>query len=92
MTHNEDIITAAIRAETVVQFDYPVSKRRGRMHVNTTHVRRTLSPYSLAEDGETVLGFDHGRQALRRFELSKISGDVAVANEDYIKPIDQEDI
>lgn len=51
---------------------------------------RILSPYEVSEDGETVLGYDHVRCELRRFELSKIVA-IETAHQDYVKPIDKED-
>ena len=52
---------------------------------------RTVSPYELSDDGETFLGFDHDRQAIRRFSVSGItSEDIELPDEDYVQPIEQE--
>lgn len=82
MTHNEDTITAAIRAEKVIHFIYPAQKR-GRYPV-----LRTVSPYELSEDGQTFLGWCHDREALRRFNLNKIQGEVRPTSTDaeYVQP------
>lgn len=46
---------------------------------------RTFSPYQI--EGHLVIGWDHQREGLRQFELSKISGDVRTADdEEYIHP------
>jgi hypothetical protein len=52
---------------------------------------RTVSPYELSEDGESVLGFDHDRQAIRRFFLSGfVTEDIELPDDDYVQPIKQE--
>jgi predicted DNA-binding transcriptional regulator YafY len=85
MTHTADTITAAIRAERPIRFWF-ASKSRPVPQI------RTVSPYELSEDGESFLGFDHGRQAIRRFSLAGIvMDDIELPDEDYVKPIDQED-
>lgn len=86
MTHIIDTITAAIRNERVIRFWF-----MSRAHASLP-VARTVSPYELSEDGETFLGFDHTRQAIRRFALSGImQDDVELPDEDYVKPINKED-
>lgn len=84
MTHMQDTITAAARAERVIRFWFQSQSRPAPMI-------RTVSPYELSEDGESFLGFDHDRQAIRRFSLSGIvTEDIELPDEDYVKPIDQE--
>jgi len=86
MTHIEDIITSAIRAERVIRFWFASQSRPVPMI-------RTVSPYELSEDGESFLGFDHGRQAIRRFSLAGIvMEDIEMPDdEDYVYPIEKED-
>lgn len=86
MTHVADIITAAIEREKVIRFWF-ASKSRPVPQI------RTVSPYELSEDGESFLGFDHGRQAIRRFSLTGIvMEDIEMPDdEDYVYPIDKED-
>lgn len=87
MTSAADTITAAIRAERVMRFWFQ-SKSRPVPQV------RTVSPYELSNDGETFLGYDHDRAALRRFSLAGIVEPegigIELPDEDYVKPIDQE--
>lgn len=85
MTHTADTITAAIRSERVIRFWFQSQSRPVPM-------LRTVSPYELAEDGESFLGFDHDRQAIRRFALSGIvSDDIELPDEDYVYPIEKEE-
>lgn len=79
------IIDNGIVNEEVVAFWYAKSQLYGEE-------LRLLSPYECSEDGETVLGYDHARGALRRFELSKIVGVEPPPDEEYIKPIEKEDV
>jgi len=84
MTHVEDTITSAIRAERPIRFWFQ-SRTRPVPQI------RTVSPYELSDDGESFLGFDHGRQAIRRFSLAGIvQEEIELPDEDYIQPIDQE--
>jgi predicted DNA-binding transcriptional regulator YafY len=78
-TSNADILTAAIRAETVVQFRYPS---------HGVLVLRTFSPWEMAEDGESLLGYDHGREGIRRFSISKITGEIVPDDgaDNYVQP------
>lgn len=85
MTTASDTISAAIRNERVIEFWF--------VGVNSPYppARRTVSPYELSEDGESFLGYDHDRAALRRFSLAGIvSDDIELPDEDYIYPIEQE--
>jgi predicted DNA-binding transcriptional regulator YafY len=78
-----EVIDNAIINEEVVRFDY---------FANGYPQSRTLSPYEASEaseDGESILGFDHDRAALRRFQYSKIMDIETIEDEDYVKPIDQ---
>lgn len=85
MTHVPDIITAAVRNEKVIRFWFQSQSRPAPMI-------RTVSPYELSEDGESFLGFDHDRQAIRRFSLSGIvTEDIEFPDEDYVYPIEKED-
>ena len=83
MTHITDIITAAIRDERVIRFWFQGAR--------AFPMQRIVSPYELSEDGETFLGFDHGRQAIRRFSLGGIiSEDIELPDEDYVYPVEKE--
>lgn len=85
MTLAADTITAAIRNERVIRFWF-IARSRPVPQI------RTVSPYELSEDGESFLGFDHDRQAVRRFSLSGlVYEDIELPDEDYIYPIDKED-
>lgn len=81
MTSNADTLTAAIRAETVVEFGYKKGLAEPARLV-------TFSPWELSEDGESIIGYDHGRDGIRRFSISKITGDVdgAATDEHYVLP------
>lgn len=85
----EDDIKDAIRDEEVLQFIY--YKRPGFGEL------RTLSPYELHETpisgNLTVIGWDHMRDALRNFELSKVGWPVEVNDtEEYVQPREKGDI
>lgn len=79
-----DIITAAIRNERVIRFWF-VSKSRPVPQI------RTVSPYELSDDGDTFLGFDHDRQAIRRFGLDGFvdNGIELPDDEEYVQPVEQ---
>lgn len=81
ISHTElgEVIDNAIFNEEVIRFDY--------FGANIT--LRTLSPYEVSEDGQTILGFDHMRCELRRFDLSKIDS-VRTTDEEYVNPIEKE--
>lgn len=84
MTSIGDTVTAAIRNERVMRFWF-LSRSR------PVPMQRTVSPYELSDDGDTFLGYDHDRCAIRRFSLSGIvQDDIELPDEEYIKPIDQE--
>lgn len=87
MTEAADIITSAIRAERVVRFWFVTKSRPMPM----MPMIRTVSPYELSDDGESFLGFDHDRQAMRRFSLDGIADTegIELPDEDYIQPIEQ---
>jgi len=81
-----DTIAACIRDECVIRFWFTSRSS------DVTPMRRTVSPYELSEDGESVLGFDHTREAIRRFSLSGIvSEDIELPDEAYVYPIEKED-
>lgn len=80
LTELSEVIDNAIVNEEVVMFPYMGSRGVEQ---------RIFSPYEAGEDGQTVLGYDHGRGALRRFDFSKII-DILTVDEDYVKPIEQE--
>jgi predicted DNA-binding transcriptional regulator YafY len=84
MTDAADIITSAIRAERVVRFWFVTKSRPVPMI-------RTVSPYELSDDSESFLGFDHDRQAIRRFNLDGIADTegIELPDEDYIQPVEQ---
>lgn len=79
-----EVIDNAIFNEEVICFWYAKSQLFGEE-------LRVLSPYEASEDGETILGYDHARCALRRFELSKIVGLEPPPDEEYVKPIEKEE-
>lgn len=85
MTSTADTITAAIRNERVIQFMFLNQASRLPMV-------RTVSPYELSDDGETFLGYDHDRGAIRRFSLAGIiePEGIELPDEDYVQPIEQE--
>lgn len=84
MTSIGDTITAAIRNERVIRFWF-LSKSRPAPQI------RTVSPYELSDDGETFIGYDHQRAAIRRFSLAGImTDDIELPDEDYVYPIDKE--
>lgn len=85
MTIVGDTITAAIRAEKVLRFWFLSQSRPVPM-------LRTVSPYELSDDGESLLGYDHDRAAIRRFSLSGIvePEGIEFPDEDYVQPIDKE--
>jgi len=87
MTTLADIITAAIERERVIRFWFKTQSRPAPQI-------RTVSPYELSEDGESVLGFDHARQAIRRFSLAGfVTEDIELPdNEDYVYPIEKEEV
>lgn len=74
-----EVIDNAILNEEVVRFYY---LRDG------VPMQRTLSPYEASEDGLSILGFDHGRQALRRFDCAKIM-DIETVDEEYVRPVER---
>lgn len=83
MTIIADTITAAIRNERVIRFWF-------LNRSNPVPQIRTVSPYELSRGGESFLGFDHTRQAIRRFSLSGIvqedivQEDIELPDEDYV--------
>lgn len=87
MTTLGDIITAAVRNERPIRFWFKSQSR-------PVPQIRTVSPYELSDDGESFLGFDHTRQAIRRFSLSGfVSEDIELPDdEDYVYPIDKEEV
>lgn len=76
------VISNGIASEEPVAFMY----QKGSLRIAAP---RIISPYELSDDDETVLGYDHIREGLRRFELSKIIA-IETAHDDYIKPIEKE--
>lgn len=84
MTLTGDTITTAIRNERVIRFWF-LSQSRPAPQI------RTVSPYELSKDGESVLGYDHDRAAIRRFSLAGfVFPDIELPeDEDYVYPIDQ---
>lgn len=85
MTIVGDTVTAAVRDERVLRFWFLSQSRPVPM-------QRTVSPYELSDDGESLLGYDHDRAAIRRFSLSGIiePEGIELPDEDYVQPIDQE--
>lgn len=83
MTYAEETreqLTNSIERTTPIRFSY--LKPRAPMPE-----RRMLSVYELSDDGETFLGFDHWRQELRRFDISRIVADIEYAeDEGYVYP------
>jgi predicted DNA-binding transcriptional regulator YafY len=78
-----EVIDNAIVNEHVIAFLY-------EKKIGDRPEPRMLSPYECSDNGETVLGYDHHREELRRFELSKIIAIETTHKEDYIKPIEKE--
>lgn len=77
----EAIIEAAIRLNQVIRFVY--EDRDGVASV------RTLSPYEWQEPNDEqvlVMGFDHDREALRHFDLSRIECVGTVPEDEYREP------
>lgn len=77
-----EAIGYAILNEEVVRFTY--------FRPDNSPMQRTVSFYEASEDGQTFLGYDHMRAALRRFDIGKIM-DVETIDEDYVYPIEKED-
>jgi predicted DNA-binding transcriptional regulator YafY len=81
-----DAVLSAIEAERPIAFDYPSGD--GLVE------RRFLSPYQVQESAtgaESVVGWDHNREAIRQFRLDRIgSGGVIVEPLalDYRRPQD----
>ena len=76
-----DMLKDSISAERVVRFSYPHVAQGGRQ----IQLLRTFSPFRI--DGESVIGWEHGRDEVRRYRIDKI-GDVVeyVAAEEYVQP------
>lgn len=75
-----EVIDNAIVNEEVVRFWYVPAN-------GSPPQWRTLSPYEVSEDGETVLGYDHTRAELRRFSFAQML-DIETTDEQYVKPIE----
>jgi predicted DNA-binding transcriptional regulator YafY len=71
----------AISSEDVLEFDYPSS-------VDGAPVRRTLSPWRLEKSANVLFGYDHGREAPRRYMVAKIvHGSATIAaGESFVHP------
>lgn len=70
----------AIMAEQVVRFQY-------QKHSDPEPLERIFSAWELRDNNGSVLGWDHGRDGIRRFFLSDIVGDVEVdLTERYLIP------
>lgn len=76
-----DKLADSINAERVVRFSYPHMAAHGRK----IQLLRTFSPFRI--DGASVIGWDHGRDEVRRYSIDKI-GDIVeyVAAEEYVQP------
>lgn len=76
----EDAIERAILFDQVLVFRYFKSPHNSQ--------ERTFSPYEL-RDGK-VIGWDHHREGIRLFELSKIAWPIEINDtEDYVQPIER---
>lgn len=74
-------LAEAICAEQVVRFQY-------QKHSDDAPLQRIFSPWELTDNGGSVLGWDHGREGIRRFFLSDIVGEVEVdLTERYAVPV-----
>lgn len=90
---NGEEVEAAILAERPVLFFYrsPVPASR-RLHKNDTEHAgwRHVSPYevreSLKSGEEYLVGWDHDREAIRNFTLSKIEGRVVTDTQNDYRP------
>lgn len=71
-----DEIRSAIDREQVVEFFYP--GREGGW------LRRVFSPWEIK--GESVLGWDHGRDEPRRYRFDKMGSTFTDAPEEYMMP------
>ncbi len=82
---NEFVIDKAIDEEQVIGFHY--TDAWGDPSV------RIVSPYELAHTvpGLRVLGYDHGRDALRQFALDRIENLTVLDALDYKQPVIAED-
>jgi len=78
LTVDDSIMQAHVESRDVIEFVYPSSKGGGP-------VRRTLSPWEL--QGRSVIGWDHGREAVRRYIIERIEGGTAVVlDAEYVDP------
>lgn len=84
-TELSEVIDNAIVNEEIVRFWYLPGESLSPPQW------RTLSPYEASEDGETILGYDHDREELRRFRFDRIIDIETILDEDYIRPIEKED-
>jgi predicted DNA-binding transcriptional regulator YafY len=73
-----DILAADIEDETVITFYY--SDSRG------VESFRTFSPWEIQDGGLNIIGWDHSRDAVRKFSISGIFGTINHADEKYIRP------
>lgn len=78
-----ETVQAALTAERPVRFYY--------LRPGYVPMQRTVSPYEISDDGATFLGYDHSRDALRRFDFGLLADIEVAENEDYVYPINKED-
>lgn len=75
------MIESAIAAEDVLRFSYPSS-------TDGSPVERTFSPWLLERDGEIVKGWDHNREGIRRYVISRIGDTIQVdLAEEWARPL-----
>lgn len=76
----KDAFIAAIQGEYVLQFWYTSAS-------NPTNALRTFSPWEIDDKRSTVFGWDHDRDAMRKFSFdSVLSEPVRYDNEEYARP------
>lgn len=79
VTLTREFLGEMIAQEGVVEFLY--SKEEDEPDPQ----RRIFSPWEISEDEYTVLGWDHDRDAPRRFTIAKVF-DLKPYDEDYVRP------
>lgn len=74
-----DIISEGIECESVVQFRYPTQD-------GVATALRTVSPWQITNDDTNLLGWDHDRDGIRKFHISRISFAAFNDDEHYARP------
>lgn len=82
MTSHQDTVDAAIRNEVALIFLYEAAAG--------PHQLREVSPWQVL--GESFLGWDHGRDEVRRYRFDRIVGEASPLSTDdteYVQPIER---